>query len=390
MSRRAGTADASSSTLKTGKWGGAVDASRADFEAQRDYLTQDEARKMFRKKEKKAKKARKALAAPIPQNTGSVLDGLDDVDEGGERGSRATKVHKDGSAADAARRAANWDAAQRRAQEKGDVGLGKISKADVAGAAPSRSAAPMEVDVSEAAPKPSSKFVAGLGDDDDDAELRAALDRARATAVARPPEGEAAAAAIAARVKTEAAAAEDDAGATDARGPRRRISLPAGRSRGRGWRRDSPIHLSAAAAAPRLCLRGRSADNGPASSRRRPRRREAPNLSTRPRREETRAPPPRGDPRFDAGARLHVDDRVHRATSSAPRGARGGEGRSGGGGGAARRRGGVGGGRRGHVGGFRLGRRRRRTRAEIRSAFCPSLQEDGARVPTLQTCGFLS
>mmetsp|Transcript_11550 Transcript_11550/g.35592 ORF Transcript_11550/g.35592 Transcript_11550/m.35592 type:complete len:798 (-) Transcript_11550:47-2440(-) len=211
-----GTADASSSTLKTGKWGGAVDASRADFEAQRDYLTQDEARKMFRKKEKKAKKARKALAAPIPQNTGSVLDGLDDVDEGGERGSRATKVHKDGSAADAARRAANWDAAQRRAQEKGDVGLGKISKADVAGAAPSRSAAPMEVDVSEAAPKPSSKFVAGLGDDDDDAELRAALDRARATAVARPPEGEAAAAAIAARVKTEAAAAEDDAGATDA------------------------------------------------------------------------------------------------------------------------------------------------------------------------------
>ena len=188
------------STLRTGRWGG-VDASSAAFETQNDYLTRDEARKLFRKKEKKARKAsRKALPS-----TGSILDGLEEVD--GERGSRSRRVQADDG--DDQRRKANWAAAQKTAQNNLGKGLG-ASVDEVKSTAQAARAIP-DAPVTEQ--ESSQKYVSGLGEDEDDAELRAALDRARRLKSEKPT-GEAGAAALAARVKEEAP--EDTAEPTDA------------------------------------------------------------------------------------------------------------------------------------------------------------------------------
>ncbi|KAH8063670.1 hypothetical protein JL722_2854 [Aureococcus anophagefferens] len=77
--------DAGESLKTGGKWNAsAVDG--AGFAAQRDYLTADEAAKLFKKKAKKRRgkgSGRKALAEPT---TGGVLDGLEAADDGGDRG----------------------------------------------------------------------------------------------------------------------------------------------------------------------------------------------------------------------------------------------------------------------------------------------------------------
>jgi len=188
------------STLRTGRWGG-VDASSASFETQNDYLTKDEARKLFRKKEKKARKAsRKALPS-----TGSILDGLEEVD--GERGSRSRKVHEDDG--DDRRRRANWAAAQKTAQSNLSSGLGASVEAPKSTAQAARAIPDAPVTEQES----SQKYVSGLGEDEDDAELRAALDRARRLKSEKPT-GEAGAAALASRIKEEVP--EDTAEPTDA------------------------------------------------------------------------------------------------------------------------------------------------------------------------------
>jgi len=192
--------------LKSGKWGsGGVDASASTFEAQRDYMTADEARKLFKKKDKKLRKK---------QQPRSVLDGLGEADGGGNRGSRAAaRARRANPEEDRARKAESYVAAQRKAQEKTDAGLGKAVAEEKKGGG-GGGAAPMDLDEEEA--KPKAKFVAGLGDDDDDAELRASLARARDLKRKAAPKGEAAAALMASKVKEEAVTEEAEAEAADA------------------------------------------------------------------------------------------------------------------------------------------------------------------------------
>lgn len=188
------------SVLRTGRWGG-VDASSAQFETQSDYLTKDEARKMFRKKDKRARKAARKVLVP---STGSILDGLEEVD--GNRGSRSRVVEDDTD--EDRRRAASWAAAQRSAQSKLSGAFGQhVEDKTTAGAARALPA------VNEVEVHVEPKFVSGLGEDEDDAELRAALDRARRLK-SEAPVGEAGASALASRVKEEAP--EPDAETTDA------------------------------------------------------------------------------------------------------------------------------------------------------------------------------
>ena len=80
------------STLRTGRWGG-VDASSAAFETQNDYLTRDEARKLFRKKEKKARKASRKALPSTGSPSSTVLKrsmGNEDRDRDGSRRTTAT------------------------------------------------------------------------------------------------------------------------------------------------------------------------------------------------------------------------------------------------------------------------------------------------------------
>ena len=206
--------DAGESLKTGGKWNAsAVDG--AGFAAQRDYLTADEAAKLFKKKAKKRRgkgSGRKALAEPT---TGGVLDGLEAADDGGDRGSRATRrAAPGGDADDAAAKRANYAIAQTAAQAQVDVGLGKAApaaRADLPAAAPRRGGEP-------AAPAPTTgaKFLPGLGDDDDDAELQASLARARALRSRKTLEGDEAAAAVATTVKAEPRAEGDAPADADA------------------------------------------------------------------------------------------------------------------------------------------------------------------------------
>ncbi|KAH8096194.1 SART-1 family protein [Aureococcus anophagefferens] len=120
--------DAGESLKTGGKWNASA-ADGAGFAAQRDYLTADEAAKLFKKKAKKRRgkgSGRKALAEPT---TGGVLDGLEAADDGGDRGSSATRAAPGGDADDAAAKRANYAIAQTAAQAQVDVGLGKAAPA---------------------------------------------------------------------------------------------------------------------------------------------------------------------------------------------------------------------------------------------------------------------
>ena len=196
-------ADGGATSLRTGAWKAeAVDAGSCGFVARRDYLTADEAAALFKKKRKKkgAGGSRKALPAAA---TPSVLDGLDDAgdDAAGDRGSRGAAVGARGdggaAAADRARRA-NYDRAQANARERVAVGLGQKA-AEPAVSVPTT----LSNNAAAAPPRATSKFVAGLGDDDDDCDLAASLARARALAASATVSGEDGAAAVAARVKAE-------------------------------------------------------------------------------------------------------------------------------------------------------------------------------------------
>lgn len=162
-------------TLKIGKWGAAAQT----FTAQREYMTQDEARRLFKKKRKAVpnRQARKPTVA--------ALATLDDIADENDRGSRKEVLERKAREAAAAEsrdteaRAAAYEIAKQKQQAKVEIGLGTAQ-----GSAPPQeeTSSPatktaVVVKVEEHAEKP--RFVEGIGDDEDDVELRSSLARAR-------------------------------------------------------------------------------------------------------------------------------------------------------------------------------------------------------------------
>lgn len=162
-------------TLKVGKWG----AEAPSFTAQRDYMTQDEARRLFKKKRKVVgnKHARKPTTA--------TLAALDDIADEKDRGSRKEVLERKAREAalaesrDAEARAAAYDLAKQKQQAKVDIGLGAAQGPATPQEETETPSSKMAVVVKmeESAEKP--RFVEGIGDDEDDVELRSSLARAR-------------------------------------------------------------------------------------------------------------------------------------------------------------------------------------------------------------------